>query len=316
MLMLCAPFVLQFSRLRTLDRAETPPLIVLDLDAEPRDICVDELPPCPVIGIGSRDHPLADHLDVIVESPVSIGQLIDSILANPFSAAICVQLLRLIAHLPVKEALVAESLAMSTLQGGAEHRAWLEARVAGQERPPGQLHMSRENDVLHLVIDRPAAWNAIDVSLRDGLREAFDLAVLDDSIARIELSAVGKAFGTGAELGEFGTTTDPVAAHGIRLQTLPAHAIVACPARLHVSVQGLCVGSSLELAAFADRLTARSSAIFQLPELKMGLIPGAGGCVSLSRRIGRQRAALLMLSGRRIGARTALDWGLIDAIID
>jgi len=48
----------------------------------------------------------------------------------------------------------------------------------------------------------------------------------------------------------------------------------------------------------------------------MGLIPGAGGCVSVPRRIGRQRAAFMMLSGRRINAATALEWGLVDAIED
>ena len=48
----------------------------------------------------------------------------------------------------------------------------------------------------------------------------------------------------------------------------------------------------------------------------MGILPGAGGCVSVPRRIGRQRAALLMLSGRRIGARTASSWGLVDALVD
>ncbi|MGE4306474.1 MAG: enoyl-CoA hydratase/isomerase family protein, partial [Novosphingobium sp.] len=55
---------------------------------------------------------------------------------------------------------------------------------------------------------------------------------------------------------------------------------------------------------------------FQLPELAMGILPGAGGCVSLTHRIGRQRALLLILSGKRIGARQALDWGLIDALMD
>ncbi len=81
-------------------------------------------------------------------------------------------------------------------------------------------------------------------------------------------------------------------------------------------MQGGCVGSGLEMAAFAARLTAAPDAWFQLPELAMGIIPGAGGCVSLSRRIGRQRAALMIISGRRISARTALNWGLVDAIMD
>ena len=54
----------------------------------------------------------------------------------------------------------------------------------------------------------------------------------------------------------------------------------------------------------------------QLPEIRFGLIPGAGGCVSIPRRIGRQRTAYLALSARRINAATALDWGLVDAIVD
>jgi enoyl-CoA hydratase/carnithine racemase len=98
--------------------------------------------------------------------------------------------------------------------------------------------------------------------------------------------------------------------------TLPAHAIARCRDRLEVHVQGGCVGSGLEMAAFARRLTASARAWFQLPELAMGVIAGAGGCVSVSRRIGRQRAALLMLSGKRISAEVALGWGLVDAIID
>jgi enoyl-CoA hydratase/carnithine racemase len=62
-------------------------------------------------------------------------------------------------------------------------------------------------------------------------------------------------------------------------------------------------------------VAARNS-FFQLPELRFGLIPGAGGCVSIPRRIGRHRTAYLVLSGHRIGAAKALDWGLIDALTD
>jgi enoyl-CoA hydratase/carnithine racemase len=86
--------------------------------------------------------------------------------------------------------------------------------------------------------------------------------------------------------------------------------------RFECHIHGGCVGSALEMAAFAHRITATKDAWFHLPELAMGIIPGAGGCVSVPRRIGRQRAALMILSGRRISAKTALNWGLIDAIVD
>jgi enoyl-CoA hydratase/carnithine racemase len=70
----------------------------------------------------------------------------------------------------------------------------------------------------------------------------------------------------------------------------------------------------VELPAFAGRVAARADATFWLPELALGLCPGAGGTVSLPRRIGRQRTAWLALSGRAIDARTALDWGLVDEV--
>jgi enoyl-CoA hydratase/carnithine racemase len=79
-------------------------------------------------------------------------------------------------------------------------------------------------------------------------------------------------------------------------------------------VHGACVGAGVELPAFAARVVAREDARFWLPELSMGLVPGAGGTVSLPRRIGRQRTAWLALSGAQLDASTALRWGLVDEI--
>ena len=167
-----------------------------------------------------------------------------------------------------------------------------------------------------MTIDRPLARNAIDRFLRDAIVEAFSVAALDPEVRTIKLRAVGTVFGIGGDLEEFGTTRDPATAHLIRSRTLPALAIAARADILDVHVQGACIGAALEIAAFAARLTATSESWFQLPELSMGLIPGAGGCVSVSRRVGRRRAALMILSGRRINAVSALRWGLIDAIED
>jgi len=79
-------------------------------------------------------------------------------------------------------------------------------------------------------------------------------------------------------------------------------------------VHGACVGAGCELPAFCRRVCAREDAWFQLPEVGMGLVPGAGGTASLPGRIGRQRTAWLALSGSRIDAAKALRWGLIDEI--
>jgi enoyl-CoA hydratase/carnithine racemase len=83
---------------------------------------------------------------------------------------------------------------------------------------------------------------------------------------------------------------------------------------VRVEVHGACVGAGIELPAFARRVVARSDAFFQLPEVAMGLVPGAGGTVSIPRRVGRQRAAYLCLSAVRLDAETALAWGLVDEI--
>ena len=292
------------------------PVGIVDLDRVDGASDVPMLPPFPMIGIGSGRPPLAAHLDLLVEPPVAPEALIDSICAMPRAAALIVQLLRHIDGLEVAQALVAESLAYAVLQGSAEHADWLARQVAASPEPDGQVHVMREDDALHILLDRPASRNAITASIRDALREAFELAALDPDIRSVSLRGEGRAFSVGADLAEFGTTRDPAIAHLIRMQTLPAHAIARVADKFAAHVQGACVGSALEMVAFARSLTATADAWFHLPELAMGILPGAGGCVSVSRRIGRQRAALMILSGRRVNAQTALDWGLIDAVVN
>lgn len=230
------------------------------------------------------------------------------------AAAVLHDLLDTIADMPIRQALVVESLAYGLLQGSSEHVRWLAERHPAPALPAGQVQVSRSANTLAVTFERPAAHNAIDRPMRDTLHEVFELAALDPELERVTLTGTGKAFCVGADLSEFGTTRDPATAHAIRLATLPAFAIAECADKLEVNVHGACVGAGLEMAAFARRIVAARNAWFQLPELTMGLIPGAGGCVSVSRRIGRERTLELVLTGKRISAQTALDWGLIDAI--
>jgi enoyl-CoA hydratase len=291
------------------------PLGLVDLRTCPADLRVSALPPFPLIGLGDPGHPAAAALDAVVEAPVSAEGLIRQVAHAPHAAAVAVQLLRNLQGLPVERALQLESICYGLLQGSAEHQTWLAGRVAASSvTAPGKLTIERRDSVLDLLIDRPQAHNAIDRPLRDQLFEAFTLASLDAQIRSIRLRAVGAHFSVGGDLEEFGTTRDPVTAHLIRSRTLPAVALAPRAGIFDVHVQGACIGAGVEIAAFAARLTATADAWFQLPELAMGLVPGAGGCVSVPRRIGRQRAALMILSGRRINAPTALRWGLIDAI--
>lgn len=275
------------------------------------------LPPFPVVGLGDADHPLAAMLDCVIEPPVSAELIATQVQARPKAAAAIVQLLRLLPALDLDQGLVAESMTYGLLQGSDEHRDWLDAQPRTEdETGEGRVTMARHGRRLTIMLDNAAHDNAIDRAMRDALHEALELASLDPEVERVSLRAVGRTFSMGALLSEFGTTTDPATAHAIRARTLPARMAVRCGDKLDVHVQGGCVGSGLELAAYARRFTAAPNAWFQLPELSMGVLPGAGGCVSLTRRIGRQRTALMILSGKRISARQALGWGLVDAIVD
>ena len=128
------------------------------------------------------------------------------------------------------------------------------------------------------------------------------------------LSGAGPAFSAGGDLDEFGSAADPGQAHLIRTLRSPARLAHALGPRLTAYLHGACVGGGIEVPAAAARVVAREGAFFRLPEVSMGLIPGAGGTATIPRRIGRHRAAFMAISGADIDLPTALAWGLVDAV--
>ncbi len=238
-----------------------------------------------------------------------------NVAASPKAAATLVDLLRLTSDAPVQDGLVAESLAYSMLLAGPEFARWRARQPKRPLRPvpdPAVL-VERVDDELRVTLNHPARHNCFSRQIRDGLVEAFDLALLDRSIARIRLAGLGRSFCSGGDLDEFGTATDVTAAHLIRLDRSVAARADRCRGRLRAVLHGACIGAGIEIPSFAGRIEARDDAFFQLPELTMGLVPGAGGTVGITRRIGRWRTAYLVLSGLRLDLVTALAWGLVDA---
>lgn len=257
--------------------------------------------------------------DVVVSTEAEAARLVNRIAQRPVASLILVEVLRAIENLSILQGLRVESLAYSTLQSGLEFQTWLSNRNVPPEPVRGALAepavaLSRQGDVLAATLNRPEHRNSLSVEMRDALIEALELLDLDLSIECLELSGRGKCFCVGGELREFGLAQDPAKAHWVRTSHSPAQLIAQNSDRVVAHLHGACIGSGIELPAFAGRVYASPRSYFQLPELDMGLIPGAGGCVSISRRIGRQRAAWMMLSGKRINVSTALDWGLIDQI--
>ncbi|GAB3715683.1 enoyl-CoA hydratase/isomerase family protein [Nocardiopsis oceani] len=244
----------------------------------------------------------------------ALDVLARSVAGSPVAALTVAGLLRLTARLPVREGLVAESLAYSTLLAGPEFRSW---RARTPSRPPipvdDPVLLSRDRDTLRVALNHPQRHNAFGRDMRDGIVEAMRLPALDPTITRVELTGNGRSFCSGGDLDEFGTAPDTASAHLVRLHRNAGAAIHRCADRVTATVHGACIGAGIEVPAFAGRIEARPDAYFQLPELRMGLLPGAGGTVSITRRIGRWRAAYLALSGARLDADTALRWGLVDA---
>lgn len=274
--------------------------------------------PCPSLALAAAPGALTPACDVVLGSAEEAGELVANIRRSPLAAAVLVQLLRATEALPLGDALVAESLAYATLQAGPEFRRWLEANRAPAPARHGDagpaVLIGRDGETLELELNRASNHNGMTVEMRDALVEALQLVLADETIRRVRLSGRGKCFSTGGDLTEFGTAPDAATAHAVRSLALPGRLLAACAPRVEARLHGACIGSGIEFPAFAGRVTARNNAHFQLPELKFGLIPGAGGCASIARRIGRQRTAWLVLSGERIRAAQALEWGLVDAV--
>jgi enoyl-CoA hydratase len=277
--------------------------------------------PAPTIAIMPKGAAAPTGFDVVVDSEGEAERLFAAILARPISAMTLIQTLRLVVKLDSQMALTVESLAYGALQQGPEFVAWQRARgrpdpasVVEEGGPP--VVIARDGDRLSIILNRPESRNEMSTAMRDGLWEALLLVAADRELTRVDVRGAGDSFSTGGALAEFGLVPSGAEGHRLRSLRMPARLLAEHGGRFVFHLHGACIGAGIELAAFGREVRARSRSFFQLPELSMGLIPGSGGCVSITRRIGRQRAGWLMLSGRRIGPQTALAWGLIDAIED
>ncbi len=301
-----------------LSTASGTPLVVITDDHE-ADRAIEELAPrlvslpCVLAAPPGLDR-LAPVVDVFAGDE-QLDAIVAAVTATPLAATAMVVLLRSTLARTIDEGLVSESVTYSMLQGGPEFARWRAGREKRQRpEPPDAVLADRVDGTLAITLNRPHVHNAFNRAMRDGVAEALAVALVDDSIDRIVLRGAGPSFCSGGDLDEFGGFPDPASSHLIRLTRSPARLIARLSSRVEVRVHGSCMGAGVELPAFAGRIEAHPDARFALPELSLGLVPGAGGTVSLPRRIGRHRTALMGLTGAAVDASTAFDWGLVDAI--
>ncbi|WP_428366979.1 enoyl-CoA hydratase/isomerase family protein [Mycolicibacterium sp.] len=267
------------------------------------------------------EDPTDDRRAVTVDSvPDALAELRQRCRRWPQAAAVCVDVLRALdPAAPAYGGLITESLAYSTLQSGSEFARWLAQRGPKQVPDiPNPVVAERNGDQLRITFNRPQRHNAFSTDMRAALLEALEVARLDPSLREVVLAGNGPSFCSGGDLAEFGSFTDPASAHLARTRYSPALVLDEITARLgdrcRAEVHGQVLGSGLEMAAYCGWVHCHPDAVLGLPELSLGLIPGAGGTVSITRRIGRWRTAYLVLSGRTLDAATARRWGLVDEV--
>jgi 3-hydroxyacyl-CoA dehydrogenase len=175
----------------------------------------------------------------------------------------------------------------------------------------GVISYEIRDQVAVITMGRPPV-NSLGYSLRAGIAEAIDLANADEKIKAIVLTGSNRAFSGGADITEFNTseaTRDP------RL-TLLIQALEDSPKPVIAAIAGVCLGGGFELALGAHFRVVDTDAKFGLPEVKLGLLPGAGGTQRLPRLIGLESALNMIVSGQIVAAKSFSGTPLVHAVIE
>ena len=174
----------------------------------------------------------------------------------------------------------------------------------------------RNGNIAHVTLNRPRVLNVYSVQMRDDLYEVLSAIKADDEIRAVIFNGAGeKAFCAGADLSEFLTAPSVVKARKIRVLRDLWGLFRSMPQPLIAALHGYVLGSGMEIALFCDIRIAAENTIFGLPEMGLGIIPGAGGTQTLPRVIGLARALDMLLTNRRMNAQEALESGLVSRVV-
>ena len=173
-------------------------------------------------------------------------------------------------------------------------------------------------DVLLVTMNRPASLNAMNTQMGHDMLDLFtSLALGPDQCRAVVLTGAGeRAFCAGGDLKQRQGMTDAqwqaqhlVFEHKVR-------AMIDCPMPLIAAVNGVAYGGGCEMALCCDFIYAAGTARFALPEVTLGIMPGAGGTQNLPRAVGERRAKELLLSGKPWSADDALRWGMVNRVCE
>ncbi len=167
--------------------------------------------------------------------------------------------------------------------------------------------------VVRVRLWRPERLNALNMALRRALARTFRELAEDEEVRAVVLAGTDKAFAAGADLGEM------VDADSVEMMRRATHrlwqAVADAPMPVIAAVRGYALGGGLELAMHADIIIAAEEAQLGQPEVRVGIMPGAGGTQRLLRAVGPYRAAWLVMTGTRISGREAAAMGLVSRAV-
>lgn len=182
----------------------------------------------------------------------------------------------------------------------------------------------REQHVLVVTLNRPQRSNAFNTQMGLELRDLFSAFYVDQEDVRclILTGSGSKAFCAGADLKDRNEMTTEAWQQQHAVYEQMTKAMLNCPIPIIAAVNGAAFGGGCELALSADFIYAAQSARFAQPEVKLGIMPGAGGTQNLPRACGERRANEVMLTGEPFSAEQAYEWGVVnklctdDALLD
>ncbi|KAK9458242.1 ClpP/crotonase-like domain-containing protein [Dipodascopsis uninucleata] len=189
----------------------------------------------------------------------------------------------------------------------------INARVFFSTKPMEYLLLSKPaKGVLLVTLNRPKALNALCTPLILELNDVLKDAHLDNDIGAIVLTGSERAFAAGADIKEMKDKTYADVYGGDFIRSWSTITTMRKP--ILAAVNGYALGGGCELTMMADIIYVGENAVFGQPEIKLGIIPGAGGTQRLARLIGKSRAMEFILTGKNFTAKQAVEWGFASAI--
>jgi enoyl-CoA hydratase/carnithine racemase len=172
-----------------------------------------------------------------------------------------------------------------------------------------------EDGVAVLTLNNPPL-NLVTLELTRQLERALERLASDPAVRGLVLTGAGeRAFSAGSDIREFSGVADDVVGKKLAPENRAYAKVDDFPKPTIAAVTGLAYGGGLELAVCCDLLVVEANARLALPEIKLGVFPGSGGTVRVTRRIGEGRAKELMYFGEPIEPETALAWGLVNRVV-